>query len=60
LRRSSSFNFSESMVLMISRTKSGPPSGSKGQSVPKSTCSAPKKSRPQRVAEAEPFTEVSA
>src|SRR6266568_4724152 len=60
LRRSPSFNFKESIALMISRMKSGPPSGSKGQSVPKRTWSAPKKSSPQRVADLDPFTEVSA
>src|SRR5262245_35636685 len=41
LRRSSSLSLRSSMVLMISRMNSGPPSGSKGQSVPKSTWSAP-------------------
>jgi hypothetical protein len=38
---------------MISRMKSGPPSGSKGQSDPNTTCSAPKKSRPQAIHGAE-------
>ena len=38
------------MARMLPRMKPGPPSGSNGQSVPKSTRFAPKKSRPQRIA----------
>jgi hypothetical protein len=54
-RRSFFFSFRPSSALMVSRMKSGPPCGSKGQSVPNRTWLAAKTSCPQRMPLAQPL-----